>query len=327
MKILLLFTLISSNAVFAQTKAKTKKLTADQELRQVALENLATLPKNFYDAKKNKALVDLGKKLYFETKLSVNDKMSCNTCHNLDTYGVDNEPTSPGHEGKRGGRNSPSVYNSALHIAQFWDGRAADVEAQAIGPILNPIEMGMPSEAAVVEKIGKVEDYQKSFKQAFPKADPALTYKNIGVAIGAYERTLLTPSRFDDFLNGKYKALTEIEKKGLKRFVEIGCTSCHNGAAVGGSMYMKLGAVNEYKTEDLGRFEVTKDDADKYVFKVPSLRNVEKTAPYFHDGSIKTLDEAIKLMAWHQLGEKISEQDIAEIKAFLVSMTAAKPKY
>jgi cytochrome c peroxidase len=327
MKILLLFTLISSNAVFAQTKAKTKKLTADQELRQVALENLATLPKNFYDAKKNKALVDLGKKLYFETKLSVNDKMSCNTCHNLDTYGVDNEPTSPGHEGKRGGRNSPSVYNSALHIAQFWDGRAADVEAQAIGPILNPIEMGMPSEAAVVEKIGKVEDYQKSFKQAFPKADPALTYKNIGVAIGAYERTLLTPSRFDDFLNGKDKALTEIEKKGLKRFVEIGCTSCHNGAAVGGSMYMKLGAVNEYKTEDLGRFEVTKDDADKYVFKVPSLRNVEKTAPYFHDGSIKTLDEAIKLMAWHQLGEKISEQDIAEIKAFLVSMTAAKPKY
>jgi len=327
MKFLLIMSLLTSTVVFAQGKAKAKKLTPDQELRALALENLATLPKNFYDAKKNKALVDLGKKLYFETKLSINDKMSCNSCHNLDTYGVDNEPTSPGHEGKRGGRNSPSVYNAALHIAQFWDGRAEDVEAQAIGPILNPIEMGMPSEAAVIEKIGKVEDYQKSFKKAFPKADPALTYKNIGVAIGAYERTLLTPSRFDDFLNGKDKALSDVEKKGLKRFVEIGCTSCHNGAAVGGSMYMKLGAVNEYKTEDLGRFEVTKDEADKHVFKVPSLRNIEKTAPYFHDGSIKTLDEAIKIMAWHQLGEKVSDQDVTEIKAFLGSLTAAKPKY
>jgi cytochrome c peroxidase len=327
MKFLLIFTLIVSTTVFAQGKAKGKKLSADQELRALALENLATIPKNFYDAKKNKALVDLGKKLYFETKLSVNDKMSCNTCHNLDTYGVDNEPTSPGHEGKRGGRNSPTVYNAALHIAQFWDGRAEDVEAQAIGPILNPIEMGMPSEAVVIEKLSKVEDYQKSFKKAFPKADPALTYKNIGVAIGAYERTLLTPSRFDDFLNGKDKALTDVEKKGLKRFVEIGCTSCHNGAAVGGSMYMKLGAVNEYKTEDLGRFEVTKDEADKHVFKVPSLRNIEKTAPYFHDGSIKTLEEAIKIMAWHQLGEKVSDQDVSEIKAFLGSLTAAKPKF
>lgn len=298
----------------------------DQKLIKEVSQELKPLPKQLIDAKKNKDLIHLGKKLYFEKKLSINNKISCNSCHALDNFGVDNEPTSPGHDGTRGGRNSPTVYNAALHIAQFWDGRAKNVEEQALGPILNPIEHGLTSEKQALKKIDTPQ-YRKLFEKAF-KNKKSFSYKNIGVAIGAFEKTLLTPSRFDDYLNGKHRALSNDEKKGLKRFYEIGCTSCHNGSAIGGQSFEKLGAAEPYKTKDLGRYEVTKDKDDKHVFKVPGLRNITKTGPYFHDGSIKTLDKAIKIMAKHQLGEKISDQDVKYIKKFLGSLEAKKlPKF
>jgi cytochrome c peroxidase len=269
--------------------------------------------------------VALGKKLYFDTRLSINNKMSCNSCHKLETFGVDNEPTSPGHEGKRGGRNSPTVYNAALHVAQFWDGRAKDVEAQALGPILNPGEMGMPSEATVLERLSKDPKTVAEFAAAFPGEANPLTYANVGKAIGAFERTLLTPSRFDNYLKGDESALTPAEKAGGKLFVQTGCTACHMGATMGGQIYQKLGLVKEYPTKDMGRFEVTKSEADKKMFKVPSLRNVAKTAPYFHDGSVKTLNEAISQMGEYQLGKKLTKEEVESIALFLGSLTGTPP--
>jgi cytochrome c peroxidase len=269
--------------------------------------------------------IALGKSLYMDTRLSKNDKLSCNSCHNIATFGVDNEPTSPGHEGKRGGRNSPSSFNAALHIAQFWDGRAKDVEAQALGPILNPIEMGMEGETNVVEKLRKDPKTVTAFKAAFPGQDDPLTYKNIGEAIGAFERTLITPSRFDAYLKGDDNALTAAEKAGGKLFVQTGCTACHMGSTLGGQLYQKLGLVKDYPTTDLGRFEVTKNEADKKLFKVPSLRNVAKTGPYFHDGSVKTLEEAVSKMGEYQLGKNLSNEEVTSIVTFLNALTGTVP--
>lgn len=271
-------------------------------------------------------LIALGKKLYLDPSLSESKKISCNSCHDLKKYGVDNEPTSPGHEGKRGERNSPTVYNAALHVAQFWDGRAADVEAQALGPVMNPIEMAMPKEEVVLERLHASEEYKKMFGAAFPGAKDPVSFINMGIAIGAFERTLLTPSRFDLYLEGKKDALTPAEKKGLQTFVTTGCIACHNGATIGGQMFQKLGLLKPYPTKDLGRYNVTKSEADKYFFKVPSLRNIEKTAPYFHDGSVKTLEEAVKLMADHQLARQLTDTEVAEIVTFLKSLTGTIPK-
>lgn len=284
------------------------------------------LPASIIDEKKHAALIALGKKLYLDPKLSVNDTISCNSCHQLNNFGVDSQPTSPGHEGKRGGRNSPTTFNAALHIAQFWDGRAKDVEEQALGPILNPIEMGMPSEAAVVGKLKKIDEYKAMFAEAFKDEKDPIQYKNIGKAIGAFERTLITPSRFDDFLKGDENALNDAEKRGLQKFVHIGCANCHNGVTIGGNSYKKIGLVEEYETSDVGRFAVTGLEMDKKVFKVPSLRNITKTAPYFHDGSVKTLDQAIEEMAEHQLGREVGPGFIEDVKAFLGALTAKDSK-
>lgn len=266
--------------------------------------------------------VALGRRLYLDTRLSQDEKISCNSCHNLKTFGVDNEPTSPGHKGQRGGRNSPSSFNAALHATQFWDGRAATVEKQALGPILNPGEMAMPSEAAVIERLKKDKTYPAEFAAAFPAEKDPLTYANVGNAIGAFERTLITPSRLDDFLKGDDKALTPEEKKGAQLFAQTGCTACHNGAGVGGMMFQKLGLVKPYPTTDMGRFEVTKNEADKMMFKVPSLRNAAKTGPYFHDGSVKTLEEAVSKMAEYQLGRQLTPEQVNEIVLFLNALTA-----
>jgi cytochrome c peroxidase len=277
-------------------------------------------------AKQPKALVALGKKLYMDTRLSKNGKISCNTCHNVATFGVDNEPTSPGHEGVRGGRNSPSSFNAALHVAQFWDGRAKDVEEQALGPVLNPVEMGMASAAAVEAQIASDKEYVAMFKAAFPDEKNPITFKNFGKAVGSFERTLLTPSRYDAFAKGDVTALSAEEKKGLKKFMETGCTSCHMGSTFGGSIYQKLGLVAPYPTKDLGRFEVTKNEQDKFFFKVPSLRNVAETGPYFHDGSVSDLSSAVTLMAKHQLGRDLSDQDTASIVTFLKALTGEIPE-
>ena len=275
----------------------------------------------------SEAKISLGRMLYYETRLSKNHDISCNSCHDLANYGVDGKARSPGHKDQLGGRNSPTVYNAGNHIAQFWDGRAKDLEAQAKGPVTNPIEMAMPSETRVVETLASMPGYVDAFKKAFPDDASPITFDNMARAIGAFERKLVTPSRFDKFLGGDENALTSQEKEGLNTFVQSGCIACHMGQGVGGQGYFKLGQVKAWPDQnDLGRFEVTKNEADKMVFRAPSLRNVEKTGPYFHDGSIATLDEAIQKMGEHQLGKTLAANEVTAISSFLKSLTGELPK-
>lgn len=268
-------------------------------------------------------LISLGKKLYFEKKLSLNETQSCNSCHNVEgkAAGVDNLSTSPGAFGKNGDRNSPTVLNAGFHFVQFWDGRAADLKAQAKGPILNPVEMAMPSEKEVLKRINEDSEYPALFSKAYPNEKNAVTYDNLAGAIAAFERTLVTSSRFDDFINGDHKAISKEEQEGFKSFLSAGCTSCHSGNLLGGNSYRKIGLVNEYKTADLGLYNVTKKAEDKFSFKVPSLRNIALTGPYFHDGQIKTLDEAVQKMAFHQLGIKLSDEETKKIVLFLGTLS------
>jgi len=271
-------------------------------------------------------LVALGRMLYHEPRLSKNQDVSCNTCHGLDRYGVDGLPVSKGHKGQTGSRNAPTVYNAAGHLAQFWDGRAADVEAQAKGPVLNPIEMAMADEAAVVAVLRSIPGYAEPFARAFPgEADP-ITYDNMARAIGGFERRLTTPAPFDRYLAGDRAALSADAQRGLAVFVATGCTACHSGPLVGGAMYMKTGLVAPYaNTADTGRFQVTNAEADRYLFKVPSLRNIARTAPYFHDGKIAELPGAIREMARIQLGRQLGDEDVRLVAAFLDALTGELP--
>ena len=267
------------------------------------------------------AKLELGRMLYYEERLSKNHDISCNTCHLLDRHGVDGQPTSTGHRNQRGDRNSPSVYNAALHIAQFWDGRAADVEEQAKGPILNPVEMAMPSEDAVVATLESIPGYAPRFAAAFPADEQPITYDNMARAIGAFERQLLTPGPFDAFLAGDDAALSDAQVAGIATFLSSGCVVCHQGPGIGGTMYRKLGLVKPYATEDPGRQAVTGNEADLHVFKVPSLRNIARTGPYLHDGSIESLESVIRIMATHQLGNDLSAAQVASIRTFLETLT------
>lgn len=272
------------------------------------------------------AKIELGRMLYYENRLSKNQDMSCNTCHLLDKYGVDGLPTSTGHRKQKGGRNAPTVYNAALHVAQFWDGRAADVEEQAKGPVMNPIEMAMPDEKHVLKVLKSIPGYAGAFAKAFPGEKDPINYDNMARAIGAFERKLVTPSRFDRYLAGDAAALSAAEKEGLDAFVQNGCTACHTGAAVGGGMFQKLGLVKPWPdTSDPGRAKVTSKETDAMVFKVPSLRNIEKTGPYFHDGKIAQLGEVVAKMADHQLGRTLTPADIGKIVTFLNALTGEIP--
>jgi cytochrome c peroxidase len=273
----------------------------------------------------NKTKIELGKMLFFETRLSKSNVFSCNSCHNLATGGVDQTSFSTGHKWATGGRNAPTVLNSSLQIAQFWDGRAKDVEAQAQGPILADVEMAATKELAL-KRISSMPEYVSLFKKAFPGQAEPLTYENIANAIGAFERTLLTPSRFDDFLKGDTNALDEKEKKGLALFMDIGCSNCHDGVGGGGGSYQQFGALNQPKNlTDEGRYGVTKNEDDKYYFKVPLLRNIALTYPYFHDARTWNLSEAVRIMGWTQLGEKLTEDQVADIVSFLKSLTGRQP--
>ena len=268
--------------------------------------------------------IALGKKLYFEKRLSINDKQSCASCHILEkgSAGVDNLPTSPGAKGDMGTRNSPTVLNAGWQDSQFWDGRAEDLVEQAKGPILNPIEMGMPDEKTVENKIRKISEYQNDFAKVFPNDKPAITYQNIAEAIAAFERTLITPSRFDDFMKGDAAALSQVEQRGLKVFLKIDCKACHDGKLLGGETYEPLGKENPYENQtDQGMYTVTKDEDDRMFFKVAQLRNVALTAPYFHDGKIETLDEAVRKMGKLQLDEDLTNQQVSDIVSFLKALT------
>jgi cytochrome c peroxidase len=272
------------------------------------------------------ALTDLGRMLFFDKRLSQDRDLSCNSCHMLDHFGVDNQTTSIGAKGARGRRNSPTVYNAAGHFTAFWDGRAGNVEEQAKGPILNPAEMAMPDAPTVVALLQKIPGYVTAFQAAFPDSNPPVNYENVGRAIGAFERSLVTPSRWDKYLAGDRSALSGQEITGLKLFTDLGCMTCHTGEFVGGSMFQKVGVAAAWPNQDdQGRFEVTKLDSDRMLFKVPGLRNVAKTAPYFHDGSAKTLEEAVTLMARYQVGEELNPRDVSSIVSWLGALTGELP--
>ena len=260
----------------------------------------------------------LGRRLYHDPRFSQDGTISCATCHPLDRFGADGKTVSAGHHGAPGVRNSPTVFNAAGHFAQFWDGRAATVEEQVKGPILNPVEMGMPSETDVVAVLRSDPIYEKEFRAAFPGQPDPLTFANMALAIGAFERTLTTPSRWDAYLNGDSSALTPEEKEGFNTFTQTGCMTCHRGPYVGGEMYSRLGIAKTWpNTKDLGRFEVTGHERDRLIFKVPSLRNVAETAPYFHDGSVPTVEQAVHLMAEYQLGKQLTPEETLQITTWL----------
>ena len=275
------------------------------------------------------AQVKLGHQLWYEPRLSKGNTVSCNSCHNLATAGVDNLPTSQGHKGQFGGRNSPTALNAALLGMQFWDGRAADVEEQAGGPLVNPVEMANDSQEAAAAKIAKIPEYQELFKTAFPE-DGAVSFKNITTALGAFERTLLTPTRWDEYLKGNVSALSEQERKGVRAFMDNGCIACHSGVNLGGNSFQKFGLVKgpywkfiEDPKRDKGRADVTKKTEDEFFFRVPGLRNVAKTYPYFHNGSVWELDKAVNIMGMAQLGKELSKEDTDNIVAFLNTLSGS----
>lgn len=294
-------------------------------LRTRALAQFQPVPEHAPGSERDTpAQIDLGRRLYFETALSLDNSQSCNSCHRIDNRlgGVDNLPTSPGVKGENGSRNSPTVLNAALQMAQFWDGRAADLAEQAKGPVLNPVEMAMPDEATVVARLLAKREYDAAFAAAFPDASDPISYDAMASAIAAFERTLLTHDRFDDFLGGDLTALDDVERAGLETFIDTGCAACHNGAALGGISYMKLGLVKPYSaSDDSGREQVTGNPADRQVFKTPMLRNIALTAPYFHNGQVATLDAAVRQMAEYQLGRTLDDRQVSQIVAFLNALT------
>jgi len=284
-------------------------------------EGMGVLPKNVpipADNPMSAAKVELGKKLYFEPALSKSGHFSCNSCHNMSTWGVDNQRFSIGHKWQRGGRNAPTVLNSGFWSKQFWDGRAPLLEDQAKGPPLNPVEMAIDSEAAAVARL-KAAGYEGEFQNVFGKN--SLTFDNMAKAIAAFERTLNTPNApFDLFVEGKGD-ISVAAKRGMKKVAEIGCTSCHSGVLFSNNNFVKF----NYGS-DSGLKSVTGKLEDDHVFRVQSWRNVAMTAPYFHDGSAKTLQEAVKIMAKIQLDEVLSDHDINDIVAFLETLTGELPK-
>lgn len=275
----------------------------------------------------NPALVELGKKLYFDTRLSKSGFISCNSCHNLSAGGTDNLKTSIGDHWQQGPINAPTVLNSSMNLAQFWDGRAKDLQAQAGGPIANPGEMAS-NHALAIEVLQSIPAYVAEFKKVF--GTEKVTIEEVTKAIAAFEETLVTPnSRFDKWLLGNKKALSADEVAGYKLFKDSGCTGCHNGPAVGGNSFQKMGVVAEYKASSPaeGRVGVTKDEADRMKFKVPTLRNVEMTYPYFHDGAANTLKEAVDTMGRIQLGKNFTADENAKIVAFLKTLTGDQPSF
>ncbi|KPG00680.1 cytochrome-c peroxidase [Rhodopseudomonas palustris] len=275
---------------------------------------------------KDAKLVELGKKLFFDPRLSKSGFISCNSCHNLSMGGTDNLKTSIGHNWQKGPINAPTVLNASLNVAQFWDGRALTLKDQAGGPIANPGEMAFTHELAV-DMLKSIPGYVGEFESVFGKTS-TLDIDEVTRAIAAFEETLVTPnSRFDKWLKGDKKALTKTELAGYELFKDSGCTACHNGSAVGGNTFQKMGVVEPYKTENPaeGRYAVTKAEADRFNFKVPTLRNIELTYPYFHDGAAQTLSQAVETMGRIQLGKTFTPEENTKIVAFLKTLTGDQP--
>ncbi len=273
---------------------------------------------------------DLGRMLFFDPRLSASHAISCASCHNIGLGGTDNQPTSIGHHWQRGARNAPTVLNAVFNTAQFWDGRAADLQAQAGGPMVNPVEMASP-EAHVTEQLKGIPGYHDVFAKAFPGETDPITLVNVEKSIAVFEAGLLTPDApFDRYLKGDASALTAAQKQGLQLFINKGCAACHGGINVGGGMYAKFGVVSTPDAAmrppgDKGRSAVTGMTGDDYIFKVPTLRNIALTAPYFHTGSVWDLRQAVEVMANAQLGATLTAPEIDNITAFLGSLTGVQP--
>lgn len=321
---------LSVAAVVALT---TLPASAD-ELMQKAQQTFKPIP-SVVPAVKDNAItgekIELGKNLFFDPRLSASEIISCNTCHNLGTGGVDAGPTSVGHGWQKGPRRAPTVYNAVFNIAQFWDGRAADLKAQAKGPVQASVEMNATPDH-VVKTLSSMPAYVEMFKKAFPNEFSPVTFDNFAKAIEAFEATLITPAaRFDQFLDGDANALNDEEKDGLKLFMEKGCSSCHNGINIGGQAYFPFGVVEKPGADilppgDKGRFAVTKTANDQYVFRAAPLRNVALRAPYFHSGQVWGLKQAVGVMGADQLGIKLSDKEEDLIVAFLKTLTGQLPK-
>lgn len=314
-------------------------LVAGLSLSVQAFEPLPATPPVPADNPMTAGKIELGKQLYFDPRLSLDGTVSCNSCHNVMSSGTDNRSVSVGVGGLKGGRSAPTVWNSAFLSTQFWDGRAASLEDQAKGPILAHVEMAMPSADEAVKRIKSIPGYVQSFKAVFGEEN-AVTYDNIAKAIATYERTLVTPdSPFDRYMRGDKMAMSDAAQRGMKTVESVGCTSCHNGPnfsgpqlPIGQGFFQKFPtfAGSKYDkqydlTSDLGRYNVTKDSDDKHMWRVPTWRNVALTAPYFHNGSVKTLDEAIRVMAKTQLDKELSDKQVSDIAAFLNSLTGEFP--
>lgn len=273
--------------------------------------------------------VDLGRRLYYDTHLSANNSTSCNSCHQLDRYGIDpGRSVSLGFDKKPGGRNAPTVYNAGLQFVQFWDGRAATLAAQASGPMMNPVEMGMSGPEAVLVYVHANANYIKQFKQAYPDQKDPVTMENVTDAIAGFEARLLTPSRWDEYLRGNQQALSDDEKEGLRIYLRSGCASCHAGVGLGGNSYAKLGAFKDWPDQksDTGRMDLTHQQRDLMYFKVPLLRNVAQTGPWFHDGKVEIIDEAVRLMGRHETGREFTASEVKSIVAFLNALTGPIPQ-
>ncbi|WP_036292798.1 cytochrome-c peroxidase [Methylosinus sp. PW1] len=277
------------------------------------------------------AQAELGRRLFFENRVSADGNVSCSHCHLPEKQGADGLPKSFGVLGKLNPRNAPTIFNAALQFKAHWRGDRESIEDQAEKSPTGAVSFGNPDFATVIAKLKSIPGYTEAFAKAFPGEGDPVTQKNWGKALGAYERTLPQPTRFDAFLNGDAKALTPAEQEGLRKFVDAGCAGCHDGVGLGGTAFSKFGVVEDYwkqtgsKDPDKGRADVTKNDADLYVFKVPSLRNVAKTGPYFHDGSVAELPQAVRVMAKAQLGANLSDKDVAAITAFLGALTQPVP--
>jgi cytochrome c peroxidase len=307
---------------------------AQDDLRAKARQQFQPIPTTPPELPGNPATpakVELGKMLYFDPRLSASHVISCNSCHNLGLGGADAQSTSIGHRWQHGARNAPTVLNAVFNKAQFWDGRAKDLEQQAGGPMINPVEMASP-QTHVAEQLKGIPGYGDAFAKAFPGAPDAVTLPNVQKAIAVFEATLITPNApFDRFLQGDPSALSLAQKAGLGLFMEKGCSGCHSGINVGGGIYAPFGVVEKPGAEflppsDRGRFMVTKTASDEYVFKVPTLRNIALTAPYFHTGQAWDLRQAVAVMGASQLGIKLTDNEIDTITAFLDSLTGEQPK-
>lgn len=320
-------------AVALATTATTVS-SADKSLLEQARSAFKPLPKTIPapDNLLTPEKITLGRMLFFEPRVSVDGTVSCSRCHQPGLYSTDALPKPIGVLHRENPRNAPVIFNAALQIAEHWRGDRTSVEDQAMQALIGPPSFGNPSYEAAMAKLKAIPGYPDLFARAFPDDKDPITPENWAKAIGAFERTLVTPAPFDAYLEGNERALTAEAQAGLREFMQVGCAGCHNGAGVGGGMFQKFGLVEDYwkethsPTPDKGRFDVTHKDADLYVFKVPILRNVARTPPYFHDGSVAALPEAVRIMAKVQLGKTLSEIQITHIVAFLDSLTGRIPE-